>query len=56
MRSLIVRTLWVALACVTVAGAASAQQRDRNKITREEILQAPGVVYTALDAVRVLRP
>lgn len=56
MRSPIVRTLWLALSFVTVTGAASAQQYDRNKITREEILQAPGVVYTALDAVRVLRP
>ena len=56
MRSQFVRTLWLALSFVTVTGAASAQQGDRNKITRDEILQAPGIVYTALDAVRVLRP
>ena len=56
MRSLFVRTMWLVLSCVTVTTAASAQKYDRNKITREDILQAPGSVYTALDAVRVLRP
>ncbi|MBI3567838.1 MAG: hypothetical protein HY084_06500 [Gemmatimonadetes bacterium] len=59
MRSLLSRALLVMLSLVVVAGSASAQKKnrgDRNKITLDDISEAPGSVVTALDAVRILRP
>ena len=42
------------------AGAPSAhaqkQKGDRNKITKDDLADAPGIVVSATDAVRVLRP
>ena len=53
------RTILFALSLALLAVPAQAQQKtrgDRNKLTKDDIAEAPGSVMTALDAVRVLRP